>query len=90
MRTTRPTQPMIRGRDACRRHQRGGGDDGDAPGLVATPNASAASSGSDITFMRHAARLVRDSSGVEQRQQVRQGVADRLPSSQNVMAGSWL
>jgi hypothetical protein len=62
-------------------------------GPVATPSARASSSGSDITFMRQRkAMSTRAPMAMGANRGARSAavVAERLPSSQNVMAGSWL
>ena len=62
-------------------------------GPVGTPSARASSSGSDITFMRQrsaSSTMSAERDRAEQRHQIGMLIAARLPSSQNVMAGSWL
>ena len=62
-------------------------------GPVGTPSARASSSGSDITFMRQrsASRAsVPSATGPNSGTRSEDAVAARLPSSQNVIAGSWL
>ena len=62
-------------------------------GPVATPSARASSSGSDITFMRQrnaTSTAVPSATGPNSGTRSATEIAARLPSSQNVMAGSWL
>ena len=62
-------------------------------GPVASPSERASSSGSDITFMRQRSAIsTSDPSATGPNSGMRSAgaVAERLPSSQNVMAGSWL
>ena len=62
-------------------------------GPVGTPSARASSSGSDITFMRQRSATstsVPSATGPNSGTRSATPVAARLPSSQNVIAGSWL
>src|SRR5262249_54660952 len=62
-------------------------------GPVGTPSARASSSGSDITFMRQRSAIstsVPSVTGPSSGSRSEALTAARLPSSQNVMAGSWL
>src|SRR5262245_1177176 len=62
-------------------------------GPVATPSARASSSGNDITFMRQrsaTSTTVPIATGPRSGSRSETEVAARLPSSQNVIAGSWL
>src|SRR5262245_61391819 len=62
-------------------------------GPVATPSAFASASGSDITFMRQrsaTSTTVPIATGPRSGSRSETEVAARLPSSQNVIAGSWL
>ncbi len=62
-------------------------------GPVATPSARASSSGSDMTFMRQrnaTSTAVPTTTGPASGRRSETVVEARLPSSQNVMAGSWL
>ena len=62
-------------------------------GPVASPSARASSSGSDITLSRQRSgisTIVPTTTGPISGSRSETVVAARLPSSQNVMAGSWL
>jgi hypothetical protein len=62
-------------------------------GPVATPSARASSSGSDITFIcqrKATSTAVPSATGPNSGNRSDADVAARLPSSQNVIAGSWL
>ena len=62
-------------------------------GPVETPSARASSSGSDITFMRQRSATSTDgpsATGPNSGTRSDDAPADEAPSSQKVMAGSWL